>query len=450
MYGMPLAQASLLVAAAAVLIAAIQWRHLHPFLALVVVASAFGAAAGFSVGLTAKTFGSGFSQAVYSPGLVIIGAGFVAGLAESAAAFEALAALIDRRPWLRSTKVVSLVGLIAGIAASPASAFAILMPLLRAVDGGVVTKRKVDATALALAMSASHGLALLSPVSISAAAILGASLGRMALFGVPIVVASVVVGMAWARLVPVFARESEPLPQKLNPILTMQSGWPAIVLLLATAVPLLMLMIQSLGSMPDEPLGGGPAREMLLALGRPLVLLWASIGIMVIGLWRLSGKLLANSTWTGRMLANVSGTVLIIGAAGALQSLCQETGMSELLGERLLGVFGGLAVPFFMAAVIKTLQGSSVVAAIATAGIIQPILGTLGLADEHGKALAALAVGAGAMTVSHVNDPFFWLVTTSAGLSPLRGLATLAAGTLLQGVTVVIILLALSALASGI
>jgi H+/gluconate symporter-like permease len=54
------------------------------------------------------------------------------------------------------------------------------------------------------------------------------------------------------------------------------------------------------------------------------------------------------------------------------------------------------------------------------------------------------------MTVSHVNDPFFWLVTTSAGLSPLRGLATLTAGTLLQGVTVVIILLALSALASGI
>ncbi len=445
MYGMPLAQASLLAVAAAVLIAAIQWRHLHPFLALVVVASAFGAAAGFSVGLTAKAFGSGFSQAVYSPGLVIVGAGFVAGLAESAAAFEALSVLIDRWPWLKSTKVVSLAGLIAGMAASPASAFAILMPLLRAVDGGVVSRRKVDATALALAMSASHGL-LLSPVSVSAAAILGASWGRMALLGPPVAVALAVVGMAWARLMPVMARESEPLPQKVNPISTMQSGWPAIVLLLATAVPLLMLMIQSIGSMPDEPLGGGPAREMILAQGRPLVLLWASLGIIVVGLWRPSRKLLADSTWTGRMLANVSGTVLIMGAAGGLQSLCQETGMSELLGERLLGVLGGLAVPFFMAAVIKTLQGSSVVAAIATAGMIQPILGTLGLADEHGKALAALAVGAGSMTMSHVNDPFFWLVTTSAGLSPLRGLATLTAGTLLQGLTAMVILLALSAL----
>jgi gluconate:H+ symporter, GntP family len=447
-----LAQALLLVAAGAVLVAAIQWRHLHPFLAIVVVASAFGSAAGFSVGLTAKTFGAGFSQAVYSPGLVIVAAGFVAGLAESAAAFEAVAVMTNWRPWLGSTEAVSSLGLIAGMAASPASAFAILTPLVRALEGGVAPKREAHSTTLALAISASHGLVLLSPVPISAAAILGAGWGYMALFGLPIAAFVVVIGMVWSRLVnrAVVKREREPSAQGLNPVSKLGSGWAAIVLLSATAAPLLMLIIESLGNMPDEPLGGGPAREMILALGRPLVLLWVGLGIMLVGLWRLSGKLLSDSNWTGRMLANASSTVLIIGAAGGLQSLCQGTGMSELLAERLLGVLSGLSVPFFVAAVIKTLQGSSVVAAIAAAGMIQPFLGSLGLADEHGKALAALAVGAGSMTMSHINDPYFWLVTTSAGLSPSRGLATLTAGTLLQGLTALVLLLALSALMSSI
>jgi GntP family gluconate:H+ symporter len=386
MYGMPLAQALLLVAAVIVLVAAIQWRHFHPFLAIVVIlvaavivlvaaiqwrhfhpflaivviASAFGSAAGFSTGLIAKAFGTGFSQAIYSPGLVIVAAGLVAGLAESAAAFDRLRAVIDQRRWLASTRIAALVGLIAGIGASPTSAFAILMPLLRAIGGGAVPKREAATTALALAISASHGLALLSPVPIAAAAILGAAWGRVALFGLPLAILLVVVGMAWARfLLVVVGAATDPFAQELHPISETQSGWPANALLLATGVPLLMLMVQSLGDIPNEPLGGGPVREMILGLGRPLVLFWVGLGIMAIGLWRLSMKLLADTTWTGRILANVSGAVLILGAAGGLQSLCQETGMAELLGERLLGFPGGLLVPFLVAAMIKTLQGTS-------------------------------------------------------------------------------------------
>lgn len=104
--------------------------------------------------------------------------------------------------------------------------------------------------------------------------------------------------------------------------------------------------------------------------------------------------------------------------------------------ERVLGwhvgALVGLPVPFLIAAAMKILQGSSLVAAITTLGMVQPLLTLLALADANGKALAALAVGAGAMTVSHVNDEYFWLVTTSAGFSPLRGVATISLGTLLQ------------------
>ncbi len=48
--------------------------------------------------------------------------------------------------------------------------------------------------------------------------------------------------------------------------------------------------------------------------------------------------------------------------------------MAELLGERLLAWHAGLLVPFLIAAVIKTLQGSSLVAAITAAGMMQTAL----------------------------------------------------------------------------
>ena len=80
---------------------------------------------------------------------------------------------------------------------------------------------------------------------------------------------------------------------------------------------------------------------------------------------------------------------------------------------------------------------------------MQPLLIPLGLGDENGKALAALAVGAGAMTVSHINDDFFWLVSVSSGVRPLRALGALTAGTLMQGVAAVAVLLILAALVAA-
>lgn len=168
-------------------------------------------------------------------------------------------------------------------------------------------------------------------------------------------------------------------------------------------------------------------------MGRPLILFLVGVGIMVAGHWRLSVKLLADATWTESIFAKVAGVLLTVGAAGGLQKICQETGMAELIGEQVAGLHGGVLIAFLVAAVIKTLQGSSLVAAIAAAGMIQPSLASLGLGAENGRALATLAIGAGAMTFSHVNDDYFWLVTWNAGVTPVRGLAALSLGTLAQG-----------------
>jgi gluconate:H+ symporter, GntP family len=466
MSGMPHLQALLLLASLIALIALTQARLLHAFLAIVVVASAFGLAAGFSTAFVGKAFGSGFAQAIYSPGLVIVAAGFVAGLAEATGAFDWLAAKIatstgsSTSSWrfAGATRLPALCGLVAGLAASPATAFALLTPLLRAFTGSAASPQRRGAApaALALAISASHGLALVSPVPIAAAAILDAPWSRVALFGVPLAVLLAGLGAVWSRWLS-DAPASPPAPLPELPAAQKGGAWSAAALVLATAIPLALLIAQSLGDIPSEPLGGGTAREMVIGVGRPLVLLVAGIGIMAIGTARLAGKLLADDAWSTRVLAAVAGLLLTVGAAGGLQRLCQETGMAELLGEHVsswhaswhLSGAGGLLVIFLVAATIKTLQGSSLVAAITAAGIAQPLLMPLGLDAANARALAALAIGAGAMTVSHVNDDYFWLVSVGSGIRPLRALAVLSAGTLMQGVVAVAVLMMLAATCAG-
>ena len=108
MSSMPLFQALILLASVIVIIVATQRRQLHPFLAIVVVASAFGLAVGFSTGFLGKAFGAGFSLAIYSPGMVIVAASLVAGVAESTAASEWLTTKTDRWRWLGPMRLAAL------------------------------------------------------------------------------------------------------------------------------------------------------------------------------------------------------------------------------------------------------------------------------------------------------------------------------------------------------
>ncbi len=92
MYGMPLSQSLVFLASVVLLLVATQWRRVHPFLVIVVIAAAFGYIAGFPTAQLGSDFGNGFAEKIYSPGLVIVAAGLIAGLAESTAATDWLMA----------------------------------------------------------------------------------------------------------------------------------------------------------------------------------------------------------------------------------------------------------------------------------------------------------------------------------------------------------------------
>ena len=76
--------------------------------------------------------------------------------------------------------------------------------------------------------------------------------------------------------------------------------------------------------------------------------------------------------------------------------------------------------PFLLSAILKSAQGSSTVALTTTAGIVAPLLPVLGFTSPVQITLVCMAIGAGAMTVSHANDSYFWVVNNLMGITETK------------------------------
>ena len=110
----------------------------------------------------------------------------------------------------------------------------------------------------------------------------------------------------------------------------------------------------------------------------------------------------------------------------------------------LSGLGIGIFMPFIVSAALKTAQGSSTVALVTTSALVAPMLGDIGLGSEMGRVLTVMAIGAGAMTVSHANDSFFWVVTQFSKMSVPQAYRAQTMATLVQGVTGMVVVYVLT------
>ena len=143
--------------------------------------------------------------------------------------------------------------------------------------------------------------------------------------------------------------------------------------------------------------------------------------------------------------------IFITAAGGVLGAVVVASGFVDIIKEsgdslKMLGVF----FPFLIAAILKSAQGSSTVAITTTASMMGmfsdsgSMMNALGFTSPLAAALVVMAIGAGAMTVSHANDSYFWVVTGFGGIKARDGYRTMTLMTLIMGITA-IILIALAA-----
>jgi GntP family gluconate:H+ symporter len=140
---------------------------------------------------------------------------------------------------------------------------------------------------------------------------------------------------------------------------------------------------------------------------------------VILMLLRAVGELTLDEGNGLRTALDILGTpviaLLIVAAGGGFKQVLVDSGVGELVGELAAKLnLSVLILGWLIAVGIRLATGSATVATITAAGLVAPIAGDL---DKPSAALLVLAIGAGSVFFSHVNDAGFWLVKEYFGMT---------------------------------
>ena len=116
-----------------------------------------------------------------------------------------------------------------------------------------------------------------------------------------------------------------------------------------------------------------------------------------------------------KALPPIAGILLIVCAGGAFKQVLVDSGIANVISSWVEGSsLSPLFLAWLVAVLLRVSTGSATVATVTTAGILAPVAHTL--SNTH-LSLLVLAIGAGSLFFSHVNDAGFWLVKSYFGMS---------------------------------
>jgi len=430
-----------------------RWR-VHPFIAIMLTSLLLGLLAGIPLndvvvdgtvvpGIV-TVMGKGFSGIFTSIGIVIILGALIGIILEKTGAALKLADMIIRlvgrkRPVLS----MELMGWVVSIPVFCDSGFVVLNPIRSALVRRAGVSSVSMTVALAAGLFLSHVFIPPTPGPLACANALGLSdhlllvMGLGALCSVfPMIAAYCFALYVGKKVKADDERETINNQQNYDELVAsygkLPNGWLAIAPIL---VPIMLMATASVIKVIDVQ---GAAVDVVLFLSSPLMALTVGTFLAVMLLYRCGkGNLL--SDLTGETLKTVGPILFITAAGGVLGNVIASSDMTCVITDHANMLQGlGLLFPFLLAALFKTSMGSSTVAIITTVGIVAPLLPTLGYSSVVQSALACMAIGAGAMTVSHANDSYFWVVTNFGAMTPERGYRTHTLCTLILGITAMI------------
>lgn len=357
----------------------------------------------------------GFGGTLESIGLIII-LGTIIGiiLDQSGAALSIARFFLSLSGEKRASSAMAVTGFFTGLPIFCDSGFIVLSGICRSLSQSSKTAITIMAPVLAISLYSVHCLVPPHPGATAATGIIGAPMGIVILTGTLIAVPATLVTYFFIRW---RARNQS---FETNPEVTETSSTetfpPTTMAFLPILVPLALITFKSvfimLSPTPDPSL----LKTIIGFAGDPVIALL--IGCIV------AFPLLKNfkiNQWNKLLDTAIekAGPILIVTAAGGtFGAVIKESGMVTSIGQQVAGLGLGLLIPYLIAVILKTSQGSSTIAIITAASICGPLLGSLGLDSESGKVLAILAMGAGSMMLSHANDSFFWVISKFSGMSP--------------------------------
>jgi len=368
----------------------------------------------------------GFGKTVKSIGLLIVFGSIIGVALEQSGATKRIAiSMLSRLSFLPLPYTVAIIGYLVSIPVFCDSAFVILSSLNKRLS----QKSGIPLLALTIALStglfATHVLIPPTPGPLAAAANLELNdLGLLIIMGGSVAFLLMLVGAAFAQRVSKRVSLEIQLPENEEDNV---EELPSLKLAIAPIfIPLLLIGLSSFSShFKIDP---------TLALGVGMVLSFR------LGRFTKTESFLSEVVNKG--IQTAAPILLITAMGGTLGLVISKLPVAEFVAEHLLYPELGLLIPFLIAALLKSAQGSSTVAIITASAMVFPMLTTLGLDSDLGKTWVVIAVGIGSMTVSHANDSYFWIVSQFGNLSVKEAYRYHTFATLLQGIAGLIIVIA--------
>ncbi len=438
----------ILVSLIAFIVVATTRFSLHPFLALLSAALIAAFAYGMPLAEIDTTLRNGFGGILGNIGLVIVLGTLMGVILERSGAAIVMAHTVIRLLGHRAPGLtMSLIGFMVAIPVFCDSGFVILNSLKRSLAKRLQASPVMMTVALSTGLFATHTLVPPTPGPIAAAGSLGLgdNLGGVMVAGLCFALLAAATGLVWARRCA--ALPSTELEEAVTEPERDDRQLPGSVASFAPLLaPLLLICLGSLAAFPSAPLGAGAVAAGALFLGKPLMAL--SIGLLcAVPLLAPQSRRKTFAALTQQSLEIAAPILLVTGAGGAFGAVLAATPLGATLGNALSGLGIGVAMPFLVAAALKSAQGSSTVAMVAGSALVAPLLPQIGLDSELGRILTVMAIGAGAMTVSHANDSYFWVVAQFSRLDVATAYRAHTGATLAMGLVTLVAVWLVSLLA---
>jgi GntP family gluconate:H+ symporter len=412
--------------------------HFHPFLSLLLAGIVMGFVGGLSETEVTNMLMNGFGKTLGSIGIIIAFGTIIGAYLEKSGGAKTLANWVLKAIGEnRSALAMNITGFIVSIPVYCDSGFIILSSLNKAISKKTKIPLVVLGVSLAAGLYATHVFVPPTPGPLAATAALDADLGLVIMLGLIVAIPVSLSGYFWAKYI---GRDmkTEVLETSIEEVIIEKLPKTSISFA-PIIVPIVLIALKSISNYPTHPFGEGVISTIINFIGNPVIALFAGVFLA----FKLKDKKTKETHfhWVTSGLKEAGIIILITGAGGAFGAILRATGIGDVIGSSFSDFNLGLFLPFLIAAVLKSAQGSSTVSIITTAAIIAPILESFGLDSSLGRALTVLSIGAGAMTVSHLNDSFFWVVAQFTGMDTATALKSQTLSTLFQGLTGIIIVM---------
>jgi Gnt-I system high-affinity gluconate transporter len=402
-----------IIAAVVLLIVLIAAGRVPPFVAFIIAALAAALLLGMPLAKIPASIEHGVGDLLGSlAGVIVLGAMFGKLIADSGAAQRIAESLIDMFGQKRLAIAMTATGFVVGIPLFYNVGFVLMVPLVFSISYRAKLPAIYAGMPLFAGLSIAHGFLPPHPSPTALVAQFGADLGLTLIYGLIVGIPTLLIAG------PLFATTLRRIEARPSALFSTTNAdeivLPGTFNSFACAL-LPVVLIAGTTALTALPGLDPQARSLLTFVGNPTIVLLVSLAIATVALGTARGTPLRTlMDGFGAAVRDIAAILLIIAGAGALKQVLIDSGSDVQLAAMLGGLpIHPLILGWLLAFAIRIALGSATVAGLTAASLIRPLV-LSGHADPN---LMVLAIGAGSLMCSHVNDSGFWMFKEYFGLS---------------------------------